>query len=463
MVVRELFVKLGLEKDSASFAEGFATVEALKAGLEKVAELAHEAVRFLSEQIDKTVEAGVEADRFAQKMGLTTKEVQELAYVGKTAGVTLNDMQVAMRTLALRGVTDLRGTIFSLADQFSKMKDGGYKLGLATEYLGRAGSRLIPILNKGRDAVKELMQEAEDLGYVMDQQQIQTALREYDETTVRLHASLEGLRNAVIVPLLPYITKAAEVITKVVVATAKWIKNAGDIGTHLKALGTAMTLLLIPMAPLLSALAEMAWAALVAAAPFLAWAAAIAAVYLALDDLLIFLQNGKSVIGDILTKWVGPFGTWQEGVEKAKDKVKGYFEELWEWLESTAVPKLEQIAVRLADAVENSIRANHPILAGIFDAIPAASQFLGDKATAGAGWLSSHGLMAPDDGGWPGGAAGPAASFAYSNATPGQMLTQNITVNAPNADAKEVAQKVLDTSAEQAKAARRKAAHGARP
>src|ERR1700722_19982414 len=100
MVVRELFVRLGLKTEAASFAEGYATVELLKKGLEIVKEKAQEAKEWIKEQISATAEAGEEAAHTAQRVGLQAQQLQRLAYVGNLSGLSMEQLAHRLQHLA---------------------------------------------------------------------------------------------------------------------------------------------------------------------------------------------------------------------------------------------------------------------------------------------------------------------------------------------------------------------------
>jgi hypothetical protein len=429
VIIRDLAVRLGLETEAASFAEGFSVVELLKAGLEKVSELAHEAKDWLEEQISATAEAGEQALLMAQRLGLSADQVQKLAYVGATAGVSLEAMQGVMRHLAQRGVRDLNGELLRIADQFQHTADGGHKLALAQELLGRTGTDLIPVLNKGGTAIRALMEEAQDLGAVMSKEDLDAA-EDYKSSLGRLHAALTGLRNTVVIPLLVPLTKLADAFVRGVVATVKWSKGLDVFNVNLKhiaiALGTVASGLLayvlwanigaITTAILsfnFAGAAVAAWAflapILLLTAQFVAWGVAIAGVFLLVDDIVVFFQNGDSLIGRALKKWVGPFDTWQEGLQKVWAKVKAGFAEFWEGLgKDPGFAAFVWTINKLVDGLKLIGKGFHG------DATPEGDQAKVDRLGF-VGRLIQRGNEVTSTGFFHGGAAGPEDAAAVSS------------------------------------------------
>ncbi len=360
MILRSLFVSLGLTKDETSFATGLAAVELIKVGLEAVADVAREAKDFLKEQITATVEAGVETKRLAQSMGLQTDEFQRLAYAAKISEVSTDTLRNGLRELAQKGVKDLGGKILELADRFHGMSDSGTKTALAVQYFGFRGAAMIPMLNKGSAALRSMMQEAGDLGDVMSGESLE-ATEQFATAQHRLGGALEGLRNTIVLPMLGTLTKWVGRIVEVVKAFREWYATSERIGPVLKLLLSTLIgigVVLLAQAALTGRArggwsgrafavgwaAMAAWGAvtafLAAAAPIVLIGAAVAAVILIVQDLYTFFTGGDSIIGRALHKWLGPFKNWHEAVKliwaKMKagtlhlfDGVAAYFEGVW--------------------------------------------------------------------------------------------------------------------------------------
>lgn len=249
MIVEELFAKLGLKPDKESFERGDKLLEGIKHGLEIVA--GAEAIHFIGELVDKTIEAAVGAQRLSQKLGLSTDAVQELGYAADASGASSEEMQVSLQHLA-KGMEEIRtkGTgpaadglkslgvsmnevrdkspdevLGVLADHFAKLPDGPRKTAAAMNLFGRSGTALIPLLNKGASGVKDLRQEAEELGVVIDKDGIEKS-EEFEQTQKKLHATLVGLRNQAVVALLPAIQEMATSLFEWVKANREIITSA---------------------------------------------------------------------------------------------------------------------------------------------------------------------------------------------------------------------------------------------
>ena len=299
----------------------------------------------------------------AAQLGVSTDAVQKLGYVARVAGVPFESLQSAFRKLAKSGSSDLQATLLGLATTFETVTNPAQRLRIATERLGRGGAELIPILNKGRDAVKQLMEEADSLGTVMSEADIK-ATTGFHESTSRLSATLDGLRNAVILPLVPIMTKFVDLLQKGALAVQKLVKGTSEFTPVLKRFGIALgivtagwvayylaatiaTIATLGEGVALQAVAVAAWEAiapiLVLTLQFLAWAAAIGVAYLAIDDLITFFENGDSLIGRALKKWLGPFETWQDALKLVWAKVKEEAIKVWDEITDVVTAKVNSL------------------------------------------------------------------------------------------------------------------------
>lgn len=206
-----------------------AGVTALGAGLFKMAK--------------DTADAGDEARKSAQALGLSTETFQSLAHASNLAGVEQSDFFNSMRklsdgmkdtSLGLETyartyremgieVTKADGTLKSneqilmeVADAFSKMENGANKTALASDLFGRSGAKLIPLLNSGAEGIKKMQEEAHKLGFVISDEAAKSN-EEFNDSFTRLQGSLKGVRNTIGQAVIPQITELAKKFTGFVV------------------------------------------------------------------------------------------------------------------------------------------------------------------------------------------------------------------------------------------------------
>ncbi|OZB14331.1 MAG: hypothetical protein B7X58_08110, partial [Marinobacter sp. 34-60-7] len=83
-----------------------------------------------------------------------------------------------------------------IADRFSEMEDGSAKTALAVEIFGRAGAKLIPLLNSGSSGLSDMASEARRLGISFGEDAAKAA-EEFNDNLTRLGKPLQGIGNLI--------------------------------------------------------------------------------------------------------------------------------------------------------------------------------------------------------------------------------------------------------------------------
>jgi hypothetical protein len=102
------------------------------------------------------------------------------------------------------GTVDMYGTLLNIADAYDSARDGSEKAALVQEAFGRAGKDLIPILEKGRDGLRE-MYEAVPEGQILNQDELDRA-REFQLAVDDLSDAFQELKIAAGSELVPELT-----------------------------------------------------------------------------------------------------------------------------------------------------------------------------------------------------------------------------------------------------------------
>lgn len=144
----------------------------------------------------KTADAMTELWRGAQRAGTSVEFLSSMQLYAAKAGVEFDDLRDGLTELNLKAyenneawkelginVKDNQGNfkdvsilLAEVADKFQGMEDGAKKAWAADQLLGGdVGSRLVPMLNKGAEGIKEFTAEAEKMGLVVTDSQAQTA------------------------------------------------------------------------------------------------------------------------------------------------------------------------------------------------------------------------------------------------------------------------------------------------
>jgi hypothetical protein len=181
-----------------------------------------------------TIELGKEVGKLQRYTGMTAEAASKLAYAAKISGVDVDSLAVGIgklsKTMAdspdkltklgveakssdgkLRPMTDVLG---DLADKFKTMGPGTEATAAALNLFGRSGANLLPFLLKGKDGIKELSDEAEKMGLVLSQDNID-AVKKNVVAQRELSAAVNGAKVQIGNEMLPVLTKFAELVTAI--------------------------------------------------------------------------------------------------------------------------------------------------------------------------------------------------------------------------------------------------------
>lgn len=363
MILRELFAKLGLDVDAASFAKGELAASIVKASLTKLVDVASETTSKFFEVIQATAEYGKETREAAQATGLTTDSLQQLRGVTGRLGLDISLLDVGLfhlsRTIyaASKGgkeqsavfaalkikIKDSKGELkdtdevmLGLATAFKNMPDGAKKTALAMEVFGRSGARLIPLLNLGEEGINDMRAGMS----VMTKEQLEAG-EDLIRTQNQLASVTKKLWRSAIAPLLPAITDLVKrylawrkanadimkqriqqyigylvtAVTKLADLFSFLVRNSAAVKAIVVVgliYGAIAAFQALGVAGLIAA-AKVAAAWFVALAPFLALAAIVTGVLLVFDDLRTYaldVERGSKKQHSLFGKFKAQLDDW---------------------------------------------------------------------------------------------------------------------------------------------------------
>jgi hypothetical protein len=266
---------------------------------------------------------GDEAAKTSRILGVTTDELQRLQFVAASGGVETQDLQGAMIGLqnqmlaAADGSADMRnrfralgveiqdgeGNLRSVGDVLPELADGLQGLesdteraAIASVLMGDAGARLVPALAGGSEGIAAMADEFDRLGGGLSAEAVSLA-ESFTQALGSQDVALTSLKSRFIEEFFPVLEELVGVLSDVTV----WFATTEEGMLTLEAAAAALaTLLAVAVVPrILSAVsATLAWASANAAliVPVLALAAAAALAFLVIDDILVTLDGGDSVL-----------------------------------------------------------------------------------------------------------------------------------------------------------------------
>jgi hypothetical protein len=207
---------------------------------------------------------GDEINKASGRTGIAVESLSALSYAADQSGSSLEELEAALKKMS-RTITDAaagsKGAQEALAalglsiadlqrlspdeqfrvlgDRLSRVTDATTKAAVAQELFGRAGTRLLPLLNDGADGIRELERRARELGVTIGQEDADAATRFgdiLDDLWTQAKAVTFHLGAAVARALQPF----AEAATRAMATVIEWVQVNRGLAVTIAALGTGL-------------------------------------------------------------------------------------------------------------------------------------------------------------------------------------------------------------------------------
>ena len=189
-----------------------------------------------------TATSGDQFDKLSQKSGISAKTLSQWTHAANMSGLSTEqfganilklNQQIAAAAqgnksaqLAFRragvSIRDSAGNLktadqvmLEMSNTFKKMPEGIYKSDLAMAIFGKSGSDMIPLLQGGSDAIRDLIKQSDELGMTFSNDDAKSSA-EFCDSLDTLKKSARGVFNTIGKQLIP-------IITPLIQSTAKWI------------------------------------------------------------------------------------------------------------------------------------------------------------------------------------------------------------------------------------------------
>lgn len=161
----------------------------------------------------------ITTEEFGQSVSLLSKKMTEAASGSESANAAFQALGISVKDShgKMKASTDV---LEEIADKFASTKDGAEKTAAALDLMGRAGTKMIPLLDGGAEEIRKIREEAEAMGLVFSKSAFDAAQR-FNDSQTRIQQSLVGLRNKISETIIAMINqtgifeKAAAIVQKV--------------------------------------------------------------------------------------------------------------------------------------------------------------------------------------------------------------------------------------------------------
>jgi hypothetical protein len=180
-------------------------------------------------------QSGVDAGTFGTAITRLNQEIGKAADGNKAALEKFQELGISIRGAGGQ-IKPTEQLMQELANRFAQLPDGAEKSALATELFGRAGARLLPLLNGGADGIRNLGDEATRLGIVFTKEQAVIA-EGMNDALEALSAGVSGTRAQIGLLFAPTITDAARGLQKLIednrIAITEFVERGIEIALPL--------------------------------------------------------------------------------------------------------------------------------------------------------------------------------------------------------------------------------------
>ena len=205
--------------------------------------------------------------KMSQRTGIAAESLGGLKFAAEQSGANFETLTQGLKQfqnvlaqqkqdgknkLGIDYTSDTEEALMRFADRVKNMSSQTEQVKAATEAFGKAGFKLVPMLQEGRAGIQKLKEEAKRLGLTLDEVSIQEGVKMTDATN-RMKQSFAAVNNQIIAQLAPTMTQMFDWFAKGAAGVTSWIAQnqvfVASLGKlTLAFMGVAGVLKIIPVA-----------------------------------------------------------------------------------------------------------------------------------------------------------------------------------------------------------------------
>lgn len=209
-------------------------------------------------------DSGHDLMEMSKRTGMSVEALSQLGYAAEMSGVNMEDFEGAVRKMQ-RSIYDAATQggdaakafktlgldvgalakeapdqqIEALADALAAIPNPTERAAVAMKVFGRGGTAMLPMLAEGAEGIRQLRQEAADLGLTKSTASAQAGEQLAQGMKV-LWKTVKGLTNAVGSALAPVLTDVYQRMARLVAGAASWIRQNQAVVQAVAALGAGL-------------------------------------------------------------------------------------------------------------------------------------------------------------------------------------------------------------------------------
>jgi hypothetical protein len=222
----------------------------------------------LTAMIKKSIDAADKLNLMSQRTGVAVEKLSALSYIARMSDVQIDSLQKSVVKLNQKmaaaaggnekanatfkalgiNVRDASGKLRDsdavmgdVAEKLSGMRDGAAKTALAVQIFGKSGADLIPVLNGGKEGLRQMTAEAEKMGLIISSKTA-AAADLFNDSMDKSRFLVEGFANKVTEKLLPGLAEMADRWVTAQIESGNFAKAGEWVGEALKKIVTGLTI-----------------------------------------------------------------------------------------------------------------------------------------------------------------------------------------------------------------------------
>lgn len=177
--------------------------------------------------------------KMSQRTGITAESLGGLKFAAEQSGANFETLTQGLKqfqnvlaqqkesgknNLGIEYTSDTEEALMRFAERVKNMSSQTEQVKAAIEAFGRAGFKLVPMLQEGRNGIQKLKEEAKRLGLTLDEVSIQEGVKMTDATN-RMKQSFAAVNNQIIAQLAPTLTQMFDWFAKGAASVTSWISQ----------------------------------------------------------------------------------------------------------------------------------------------------------------------------------------------------------------------------------------------
>jgi TP901 family phage tail tape measure protein len=375
-VIGALRVSLGL--DATQFSRGLRQAESSMQRLGRQMQIVGAAVSAVGTGVALAIRGQLNAidelGKTAQMIGVPVEALSQLEHAANLSGVSMDGLRTSLTRLGVNMTQNERGfaslgiavrdadgqmrpvidVMMEISDRLAAMPDGAEKTALAVQLMGRSAGEMIPLMNDGSEAIRQMMQEADQLGLTVSASSA-AAAEQFNDNMDRIRAAATGIFRQIAENLSPYLADLSERLVEL----SGWFRDLSPEVQEFISVMAGLTFALGPVLIVIGGLVALLGAPVIG---LIAVVVAVTAAIVAFWEELVWL---KDVIAGLISDGIEYL---KEGFSSLSDVMRDRAQQAVEWVRE----KFEELVTYFTELPARFVEFGRNIIQGLWQGLQEA-------------------------------------------------------------------------------------------